>query len=151
MRELRAHGFAVELPTGWEGAIFRRPAGPTERTHPIVHLATLPLPADRGDFGSGVVERMRAGDLFVTVFDHGEGSAGRPLFARRGLPVPLRPRDLHPSGLQRALPGQAGVQRFFTAGGRGLSLYVVIGSYPHRAQLVPRVNARLATLRVERP
>lgn len=44
------HGFAVELPTGWEGAIFRRPAGPTERTHPIVHLATLPLsPTPTGD------------------------------------------------------------------------------------------------------
>lgn len=150
MRRLSAHGLGVELPPGWEGSIFRRRAGRGETTNPILHLATFPLPPHRADFGAGAVELMGPGDVFVSLFDHGTDSAGAPLFSRRGLPLPLRPDDFDPASLQRALPGQAGIQRFFTSANRAFALYVVLGGGRHRHRVVPGLNAVLATLTVAR-
>lgn len=146
MRELRAHGLGVSLPPGWEGSIFRRRPDPGERTHPVCHLATFPLPAGRGDFGHGAVEAMGPDDVFVSLFEYGPESVGMALFADHGLPVPIRPDAFDPAMLARTLPGQAGVQRFFTWKGRAFSLYVVLGSYARRHRVVPGLNGVLATL-----
>jgi hypothetical protein len=51
--------------------------------------------------------------------------------------------------MQRAIRGQAGVQRFFNDQGRAFCLYVVIGSFAHRQSLVTRVNQVLATLTID--
>jgi hypothetical protein len=51
--------------------------------------------------------------------------------------------------LQRLIPGQSGVQRFFSERGRAFCLYVVIGSHSSRRALVEEVNRLLATLEVD--
>ena len=90
MTRLEAHGLGVEVPRGWDGAVYRRsgderaptpfgptglgpsslrrgtgtgPVGPPMHYPPILHLATFALPADRGDYGSGAIEGM--GPLMV--------------------------------------------------------------------------------------
>ena len=144
---LDRHGLGVELPQGWDGRIYRR-AVRGARTHAIVHAANFPLPADRGDYGSGAVEEMGPRHVLVALIEHDRAAAGAGLFKRQGLPVPLAPTDFSRHMLQRTLPGQSGLQRFFTWEGRAFCLYVVLGSHAARARLVPVVNALLASATV---
>jgi hypothetical protein len=51
--------------------------------------------------------------------------------------------------LNRQLPGQAGLQRFFNESGRAFCLYVVIGAYQRRHDVVPAVNTVLATVQID--
>jgi hypothetical protein len=46
------------------------------------------------------------------------------------------------------MPGQSGLQRFFTHNGRAFCLYVVLGSHVDRADILPNVNAVLETLEI---
>jgi hypothetical protein len=159
--ELSGQGVTLELPSGWDGRIFRRPqhgeaatadggppAPPRATTQAVVHVANVPLPQGVGDFGSNAVENLGPGDFLLVLFEYDSTSAGRPLFARQGLPQALDPDAFSPNVLQRRLPGQAGAQVFFTQAGRAFSLYVVLGSYENRTQLVPIVNQILASIRV---
>jgi hypothetical protein len=159
--ELNGQGVTVELPSGWDGRIIRRPeygeaataeggapAPPQATTHTVVHLATIPLPLSTGDFGSGAVENLGARDLLIVLFEYEQSSAGTKLFARQGLPRALDPNAFDPRVLQRRLPGQAGAQLFFTEAGRAFSLYVVLGRDENRTALVPIVNQVLETIRV---
>src|SRR5262245_24189017 len=110
MPRLVAHGVAVEVPRGWEGRIIRRASlNPLEQSQTVVHLASFPLPEQRGDFGVGVTELMRSGDVFVTLFEYGPESLGQPLFASQGVPQ-LTAADFSPKRLQRTLSGQVGCQ-----------------------------------------
>ena len=138
--KLARHGVAVDLPQGWDGRIYRRALGAVP-TPAILHAANFALPANRGDYGSGAVERMQPGDVLVTLVEHDGSAAGTALFAHDGPPPPLTPRDFSPHMLQRTLAGQSGVQRFFTWNGRPFCLYVVLGSHAARPRLVPLVNA----------
>jgi hypothetical protein len=143
-----ALGMAVIPPSGWEVAIYRRPPGPGEQTHAVLHAATVPLPAVRGDYGSGVVELLGPDDVFVALLDFGPQAAGTRLFgAVQGVPG-LTADAYRPSQLQRTIRGQAGVQRFFTAAGRGFCLYSVIGAFANRMVLTGRANAILGSVRV---
>jgi hypothetical protein len=140
---LAAHGLAVDTPPGWDARIYRRAqtdAG--EDNHPVMHAANFALPAERGDFGSGAVDRMRGDDVLVVLIEYGADSADTALFANRGLPRP-RATDFDPRMLQRTLPGQSGGQWFFTDGDRAFCLYVVLGNHARRARLVPRVHELL--------
>ena len=161
MAELTGQGVAVDLPSGWDGRIFRRPARgeaatadggqpapPRATTHAVVHLANVPLPNEIGDFGSGAVEQLGARDVLIVLFEYDSASAGTKLFSGQGLPRALEPNAFDPRVLQRRLPGQAGAQLFFTEAGRAFSLYVVLGSYQNRTRLVPIVNQVLETVRV---
>jgi hypothetical protein len=114
----------------------------------ILHAASFGLPAETGDFGSGAVESMRNGDVFIALVDHGPDAAGTALFASRSVPRRFLARDFDPARLQRPLAGQSGIQRFFTAGGRGFCLYVVLGAHLLRPRLVPLTNEALRTLRI---
>src|SRR5258708_9625772 len=115
MARLAAHGVAVDLPRGWEGRILRRAAiNPTEHSRAVVHIASFPLPEERGDFGVGVTELMRSGDVFLTLFEYGPESLGTPLFASTGIPK-LTVDQFGSRRLQLTLPGQIGCQLFFTA------------------------------------
>ena len=55
-------GIAIDLPRGWEAEIDGGAGHADEDairvSTPRVHMANFPLPAVRGDFGSGAVERM---------------------------------------------------------------------------------------------
>jgi hypothetical protein len=162
MAELSALGVTVTLPTGWEGRIFRRPefgdvsataddpaAPPGAATHSVVHVATISLPPGVGDFASGAVESLGPDDALVVLFEYEPASVDQPLFARRGIPRQLDPDDFSPSVLQRTIPGQAGAQVFFSEAERAYCLYVVLGSYARRRQVVPHVNEVLVTFEIE--
>jgi hypothetical protein len=148
---LQSEGIEVEVPQGWDGEIYRRPAdftalgGSSEENKPVLHVANFALPAERGDFGSNAVEMMRAENVMVVLFEYGAGSAGKALFASEGIPT-LQAADFAPHTLQRPLPGQSGVQRFFSFGDRAFCLYVVLGAHARRHELLPEVNQVLASI-----
>lgn len=156
---LSAYGITTDLPPGWEGRITRRtrPVRTGGRSSsigtegevpaPVVHLANFALPEQRGDFGSGAVDLMGSGDVFITLFEYGPESVGRALFARRGIPV-LAPKMFEPSALQRTIRGQAGCQRFFTEAGRPFCAYVVLGRHAEATTLVPAANTTLRATRI---
>jgi len=146
-----AHGLQLRLPQRWEARLYLRdePAEEGESLNPVVHLANFALPPGRGDFGSGAVEVMGPGQAFIALLEYEAAEAGTPLFAARGVPRP-RVADFAPNALQRRLPGQLGVQRFFTENGRAFCLYVVLGSREHATGLVGEVCGVLEHLEVGR-
>jgi hypothetical protein len=141
---LARHGIGLDLPSGWDGRIYRR-AVPGGHAPVILHAANFALPPDRGDYGSGAVERMQARHVLVALIEHDRAAAGAGLFKHQGPPAALHPRDFSRHALQRTLPGQSGVQRFFTWQGRAFCLYVVLGSHAARGRMIPLVNAVLAS------
>lgn len=162
MADLRAHGIGVGLPAGWDGRISVRRDGAPElalsatgtrvgmlQARPVMHLANFGLPNDRGDFGSGAVELMGDGDVFVVLFEHEPEAAGTALFRSAGLPTTLAPGDFDPYNCRRGIPGQSAYQGFFQDSGRAFCLYVVLGSHAHRHKLVPMVNRVLAGVRLD--
>ena len=162
---LRGHGFTIEPPAGWEARIYRRSAptvpdnarnraaaaGSTgwlgEQALPVVHLADFPLPAARGDYGSGAVESMRSGNTFIALLEFGAECLGTALY--RAARPQVEPSRFSPNGLQRILPGQCGAQYFFTEQRRPMCLYVVLGSQTDLARAAARVNAVLSRLAVD--
>jgi hypothetical protein len=142
---LAAHGIALELPTGWDGRIWTRPGG-----GPVAHAANIALPPADGDFATRATETLPADGVVVVLVDYGPGDAGTALFAA---PAPARvdPAELSPATLLRGRPGQRGLQRFFTASGRAMCLYVVVGSAAHASDLAAGVTRVLGTLRVDAP
>jgi hypothetical protein len=146
MTHIAAHGVGLEVPSGWEGRIVRRAAvNPLEQSRAVVHLASFPMPEARGDFGVGVTELMRRGDVFVTLFEYGPESVGTPMFASKGIPT-LTTDMFGPRRLQRTLPGQIGCQLFFTLDRRPFCLYVVVAGRLHLRPAVTQVNAVLRQL-----
>lgn len=151
MTALSSAGISVEVPDDWEGNItgggFPLLAhGGRQPT--VLHLASFPLPSQRGSFGSGAVEQMSNQDVFITLFEYGPESANTPLFSTPGIPQDLDTQDFDRHALQHAVRGQSGLQRFFTHRDRAFCLYVVLGSHIDRADLVPSVNAVLRTLAI---
>lgn len=147
---LEHDGVAVDLPSGWEArARTQPPSEPGLRGNLLLHAATVPLPASRGDFGSGVVELLGPDDVFVSLFEYDAGDAERALFAATGLPVP-RPSDFSPAVLQRTQLGHSGAQWFFAVEGRPFCLHAVLGSHRRRAPGAARVAALLARTTVRR-
>lgn len=144
-----AHGLRVVLPDRWEARLYLRDASTDddESINPVLHLANFALPPGRGDFGSGAVEVMRDGHVFVALLEFGAAEAGRPLFATPGIPRPAL-HEFASNALQRPLPGQLGWQRFCTEHGRPFCLYVVLGSGRRAAELLGEVHGVLAGLTV---
>lgn len=148
MTRIASHGLAVEVPPGWDARIYRREPEAGATSHPIVHAATFPLPGERGDFGSGAVELMGPDDVLVVLVEFHVDAAATPTFERHGWPAGLDPAAFDPFALQRTLPGQSGLQRFFTHKGRPFCLYVVLGSHARRGLLARRAEALLAGIAV---
>lgn len=147
MAVLRHAHLEVDLPMGWEGRGFARKEEVSgEHTYTVLHLANFALPTRVEDYGGGAVEAMRSRDAFVSLLEFGPESVGTPLFARQGLPT-VAMTDFDPNLLQRGIPGQSGLQTFFTVGGRPYCLYVVLGAHLMRARLAPELNRVLRGLR----
>jgi hypothetical protein len=150
MTRIRAQGLTADVPPGWDLRIGKTIAlTPEAGRHALLHASTRTLPGDRGDFGSGVVEQLSPSDIFVVLFEYGASSVGQPLFASTTRPWPLDGSSFSPTQLQRTLPGQAGVQRFFTSNGRAFCVYVVLGAWFNRDDLTARVNQLLVGLQIE--
>jgi len=160
-QRLAGHGLAVALPARWEGRLYRRTVGEAsgravnatgwagEASHPILHLANFALPAVRGDYGTGAVERMAPEHIFVALLEFGTDCLGTALYAPVGLPR-LQAGQFNPNGLQRRVAGQAGFQHFFTEANRPFCLYVVIGSHQQAVPLTRQVNQILDRIEVGR-
>ncbi|MGQ0847898.1 MAG: hypothetical protein ACT4OP_02030 [Actinomycetota bacterium] len=147
---LSGEGISVDLPVGWEGAIGATGQNEDGSVRNVVaHFASFPLPARRGDFGGGAVELMSAADALIVLFEYGRGAVGTALFATEGAPPEIAHGHFDRSVLQRSMPLQSGVQRFFTVAGRAFTLYVVVGSHVDRAEMLPAVNQLLGSLVIE--
>ena len=147
-RRISSSGLSVAPPSGWDATIYRRTPLHGEITYPVVHAATVPLPAGRGDYGGGLVETLGADDVFVSFLEFGPEAAQTPLFRQlQGVPG-LTPDLYRPRQLQRTIAGQAGVQRFFSVGGRAFCLYSVIGAMANRVALTDRANQVIGSFQV---
>jgi hypothetical protein len=143
-----AHRLGVDTPRGWDARIYRREQSAVgEQSYPVMHAANFSLPAIRGDFGSGAVDRMGRDHVLVVLLEFDAPSTKTALFANNGVPRP-RIDDFHPAQLQRVLPGQSGGQWFFNTGDRAFCLYVVLGSHHRRARLLPHVHDLLDRLTI---
>jgi hypothetical protein len=148
-RRIEAMGLGVSPPTGWEATIYRRQAALGERTFPIVHAATVPIPAERGDYGAGLVESLGPTDVFVGLLEFGPEAAGSALFRPAAAIPALTPDAFRPRQLQRVIRGQAGAQRFVCVQGRAFCLYAVIGSVANRIPSAARANELIGSLSVQ--
>lgn len=160
--DINGHGIDVALPGGWEGRISRQPdpAGPivqdgrtissiNGRNYPVTHLGNFALPPDRGDFGSGAVDVMGATNVFIALNEYGPECVNTPLYpVVDAVPHTFSPADFSPNQLQRAIRGQAGVQRFFTVNNRAFVLFVVLGGADNARTLVPQANGVLAAVTI---
>lgn len=156
---LASRGLTAALPAGWEGAFTTPAAVPARRTPagvstaavpslPTLHLANFALPADRGDFGSGAVDRMGPRHAFVSLLEYGPECVGTALFDAAGLPRDLAASDFSARALQRTLAGQTGLQHFFTEAGRAFCLYVVLGHRGNAVPLAREVGGTLANVTI---
>src|SRR4051794_6306773 len=142
------YGLSVAAQPGWETRVFRRePQDPQEVTHPVLHACTRPLPAVRGDFGSGVIDVLGSDDVFVSLIEFGTEVADQGLFAEQGMPA-LRPSQFSVDRLPRSYAGVSAAQHFFSAGGRAFCLFVVLGAHSRRMVLVPRAHQLVRSVRV---
>lgn len=146
---VQATGITLDLPPGWEAEVdggAGEPAGDVPTT-PRVHIANFPLPARRGDFGSGAVETMIDGDAIICLLEESSAAVGTAVYSHRGIPR-LTPADFAPNRMQRPLKGQAGTQMFFTSGNRAFALYVALGSFTSRGTIVNEINDVLAGITI---
>lgn len=139
-----AHGLAATSPQGWEVRIFKRPDGGA-----TLHAGSFPLPVDDGEYGAAATSQMGGDDAFVALTEFRVDERLQP---GRGLFAAARPSQLpfdafSPAALQRARPGQLGVQLFFTVSGRPFCLYAVLGS-THARRRLPELDALLRSLSV---
>lgn len=150
---IESTGITIDVPAGWDAEVYQREAdhfellSVQEVTGAVVHMGNFALPLDRGDFGSGAVEIMRSEHVLVVLFEYGRDSVGATLFSSLGLPT-VRASDFDPQQMQRTLPGQSGVQYFFTENGRPFCLYVVLGGHARRVEMADLVNEILATVSI---
>ncbi|MFP5319716.1 MAG: hypothetical protein ACLGI2_15640 [Acidimicrobiia bacterium] len=147
MERLAGLGIGVDLPDGWDGRIYRR-ANELAGERRALHAANFAMPPARGDYGSGVTELMEGDGVFVTLVEFSPENANTGLFRHQGLPE-VTADAFVPGGMPRAIAGQAGAQFFFSLGERAFCLFVVLGSYAARADLVPQVEEVLKTLSVD--
>lgn len=148
MSRVAAHGLSLDAKAGWDVRIYKRTAEAPAVTHPILHAGNFGLPEARGDYGSGAVEVMAASNVFIALLEFDPPSATTPLFASRGLGLPLPAVDFDPQRMQRNIPGQSGLQRFFQVGGRAFCLYVVLGSHLRRSVLADLASQALQSLMI---
>jgi hypothetical protein len=141
--ELSGYGITVDLPSRWEGRIYKRPEG-----DPTLHAGNFPLPVEDGDFGSRALAAMPAGGAFLVATEYERQLAGRGLFSPMA-PAPLpATSELDPTALLRVRQGQYGIQRFLTIADRPFCVYVVVGSDPGPSALLAEANRVLRTLSV---
>jgi hypothetical protein len=144
--KVAGHGLSIDLPSGWEGLIYRRPGG-----YPILHAGSFALPTGDGDFGSGSIQAMGAGDVFVALLEYDAAVGGTGLFGELRIPIPIKVGELSPGAFVRRVADRLGVQRFFTFNDRPFCLYLVAAT---SGAVLPGAGVRAAnrvlrTLRID--
>jgi hypothetical protein len=165
---LAGAAISAEVPAGWDARIYSRPlaapavlpeASPFHRRSSAsggsasLHASNFALPANDGDFGTKATSSMPAGGAFLALLEYEIGGGLEPgagLFAARVVPGPLARHEFAPDAMPRPRPGQAGVQRFFTAAGRPFCLYAVLGRAAEAEGALSELNRLLASLRFGR-
>jgi hypothetical protein len=149
MLKMEAIGINLGLPPGWEAEVDSgggsAEEGSVEVRTPRVHLGNFQLPPNRGDFGSGAVERMVSGDVLICLLEESPGVIGSGLYKAEGMPT-IRLSDFAPEGMQRPIRGQSGAQKFFHIDGRAFALYIVMGSHISRTSFIEEVNNVLGAI-----
>ena len=157
---LSAEGMSIRLPRGWDGRIRFAipeptaalpalhlgspvPAGGTANA--VLHIANFGLPAQRGDYGSGAVEKMGARSVFAALVEFDPEAGATPLFASVGMPR-VRAAKFGPNAMQRVLPRMCGAQWFFSVTDRAFCLYAVLGSYALRRPLAAVLDPVIQTI-----
>ncbi len=147
MTLIEAHGLRIELPRGWSGRVFKRPAGGA-----TLHAGDFDLPLDDGEFGDQSTAVMPLGATFVALTEYQPGAGlepGKGLFSSRRVPTALDPTSFSERGMAHPLPGQAGRQEFFTTAGRPFCLYVVVsGARAERRRQLATLAVVLRSLRI---
>jgi hypothetical protein len=159
MTDLSGAGISVDLPAGWGGEISSEQTTalgsdgteppPGARRSSVVHLANFVLPQHRGTFGDGAVELMTFGDVLMVLYEYDSSAAETGLFAHLGTPGPVKVGDFDRYNLQRTIPGQSGIQLFFSEAGRAFCWYIVVGSHFDRIDSLPMINHILGSLVIE--
>ena len=170
MTQISAYGLSVNLPTGWNGLIFKE-YDPPYTTTPALHAATFPLPTNDADsdFGNYAVDIVQTSDSFFAlveffpdvlaqrdqinvspaVFAAPMLAPQNTIYQTAGLPGPYTSPDFSADTIlgrtNAAQPG--GVQSFFRASGRSFCLYVVTGSQFSASQ-ISVVNSVIASIQV---
>jgi hypothetical protein len=142
---IAGYGISIDLPAGWEGLIYRR-----KDAHPILHAGSFALPGGDGDFGTGAIDAMGPGDVFVALLEYDGALGGYGLFGTQGIPIPVRTGELSPRAFPRIVRGRVAVQKFFTDQDRAFCLYFVAAAtdgLPPRAA-VRSANRILRTLQI---
>ena len=142
---LSAAGLVVDVPSGWDAEIA---GNPVVGRPSILHMANVPLPPGRSDFGGHALESFPTTGVFVALLESQASEAGTGLFLRRGKPVVV-PGEFSTAKLNKAAPGHVATQRFFTESGRPFCLYAVIASDARLSSGVRSVNQALASITVE--
>ena len=148
--ELALDGISVRVPEGWDCRIRRGSQDiPESAVFPVLHASTTAIPADRADYGGGIVEKLRDVDVFISLIEFGDEAVGSNLYPEVGAIPLVSPDMFNPFQLQRRIRGQAGTQSFFSINGRAFCLYVVVGSYGRRVGLAKLANELIANLEIQ--
>lgn len=149
MNQIVGKQVSVKVPSGWEVEIDSGASGNVEANQhlgsPRIHIANFALPPNRGDFGSGAVERMGAGDVLLCLLEEDPTVIDQALYRNKGLPQ-FTANDFAPEAMQRPIRGQSGAQKFFQMNGRAFVAYVVMGSHLYRGGLIEPLNTVLGSL-----
>ena len=109
---------------------------------------TQSSPSNVADYASDAVEDLGPSDSIVVLKEFAPTNAGEVLFGAVGIPRSIDPDDFAPNALQRRIAGQGGYQHFFHEGERAFCLYVILGSFANRYQVVPNVDRVLASITI---
>lgn len=152
LMQLTSPGIVLQLPSNWEAEIDsgsgHAEEGSVTLATPRVHIGNFPLPLERGDFGSGAVERMGTGDVLICLLEESPTVIGSRLFNDEGMPT-ITADDFFTDGMQRPIRGQSGAQKFFFAKDRAFALYIVLGSHLSRATLIDEINLVLSGIEIQ--
>src|SRR4051794_5300129 len=116
MATVQGFGVSIDVPAGWSARMTR-----PESAGVLLHAATFPEidPANDGAFGSGAIEHVAGGDIFVSLVEYLADEAivpGQGLYATTAMQTDLSARDFNPQTLQLPRSGHVGLQQFFSIG-----------------------------------
>jgi hypothetical protein len=145
---VKGHGLAVRVATGWEAHMWLPDLPSPAINRPVVRLANFALPFSRDTYADDVAGALEPGEVVASLVEFDPGLAGRGLYSSDGVPA-FAESDLDRRAVQVQGDGRAGLQRFFSVGGRAFSLYVVGRRGAGLARALEDLRAMLRTLTVE--